>query len=34
MKKILKLPLAIKIFIALILGIIAGIALQGHPEIA
>ena len=34
MKKILQLPLAIKIFIALILGIIAGIALQGHPEIA
>ena len=34
MKKILKLPLAIKIFIALILGIIAGIALQGYPEIA
>ena len=34
MKKILKLPLAIKIFIALILGIIAGILLQGHSEIA
>lgn len=34
MKKKIKLPLAIQIFIALVLGIIAGILLQGHTNIA
>ena len=34
MKKKIKLPLAIQIFIALVLGIIAGILLQGHTDIA
>lgn len=34
MKKILKIPLAIQIFIALVLGIIVGALLQGHTEIA